>query len=521
MPLWNPYGCGGEVLWANPQALPASPYMPFVLVFGTALGIKLALVAYAFCTFDGAYRLTRSYDVSVGGSLLSAVVFGTSGWFALHISSGHATFTGAALFPYLWLFYRWAVAPEPQAWRWSLPLGLIAAIIVADGGTFTPAMAAVMLFAVATIDAVTRRSVRPYLPLLLGGVVAVAIGAARILPALEFATDHPRPQSETDGNTIWSMLFDGYLWKGIAPVDGKRYWFHEYGWRLPYITPVLIIASLWARRTRSVWIVVAVGFALAAGRDLPYGPWWVLKHLPIYRDLRVPSRYSLLLALGFSILCGGAWDELAARRRWIAAHLRSATIALIAICAVDGLAFDWYIWKDVFNTTMFSAPRATRFYQAEHTEWRTMMNTNLENHGAIGCDEEAPLQRADKLDEGDVPQARLADPGAGFAREVNWTPNRITVHVRLTQPTTLLINQDWNEHWKTSVGTIQKVGGKVARDVDGGRLGVALPVGENDVTITYRPRSFVIGAAISCISTPLLLLAWLLLSRRKKRAGAG
>src|SRR6478609_2974304 len=41
MPLWNPYGCGGEVLLANPQSMVASPLIFLSLIFGTALGLKL------------------------------------------------------------------------------------------------------------------------------------------------------------------------------------------------------------------------------------------------------------------------------------------------------------------------------------------------------------------------------------------------------------------------------------------------------------------------------------------------
>src|ERR1700742_4995742 len=63
MPLWNPYGCGGEVLLANPQSMVASPLVFLTLIAGTALGLKLALAAYYFCAFDGMYRLGRSYGL--------------------------------------------------------------------------------------------------------------------------------------------------------------------------------------------------------------------------------------------------------------------------------------------------------------------------------------------------------------------------------------------------------------------------------------------------------------------------
>src|SRR3989442_2837004 len=46
VPLWNPYSCGGEVLLANPQSQVATPAFLFTLGFGTALGVKLGLLAY-------------------------------------------------------------------------------------------------------------------------------------------------------------------------------------------------------------------------------------------------------------------------------------------------------------------------------------------------------------------------------------------------------------------------------------------------------------------------------------------
>src|SRR3954471_9165287 len=64
-PLWNPYGCGGEVLLANPQSEVASPTFVFPLLFGTALGVKLVLWFYLFCAFDGMYRLARELELTV------------------------------------------------------------------------------------------------------------------------------------------------------------------------------------------------------------------------------------------------------------------------------------------------------------------------------------------------------------------------------------------------------------------------------------------------------------------------
>src|SRR5207248_2428941 len=158
VPLWNPWTCGGQVYLANPQSLVAQPTFVLPLLFGTALGTKLLLVAYFFFAFDGLYRLGRAHGLSIAAARLASVLF----------------------------------------------------------------------------------------------------GAVRMLPAFECAVDHPRHVWETDRNNPLEMSRNPYWWRGIEPVGGHRYYFHEYGLRLPYLTPPLILWSLKVRRTRWLWSLVLV-----------------------------------------------------------------------------------------------------------------------------------------------------------------------------------------------------------------------------------------------------------------------
>jgi uncharacterized protein (TIGR03382 family) len=65
-----------------------------------------------------------------------------------------------------------------------------------------------------------------------------------------------------------------------------------------------------------------------------------------------------------------------------------------------------------------------------------------------------------------------------------------------------------------------RVGAKWARDHDGGKLGATVPAGHHTVTFYYRPRSFVVGAAINGISIPLMIAAWVFLRRRRRQSAA-
>ena len=95
---------------------------------------------------------------------------------------------------------------------------------------------------------------------------------------------------------------------------------------------------------------------------IPYGPWWLLKHIPVFRDLRVPSRYVVLLAFSIPILCGAALANLTERvghwRIWIAA-------AIITIAAVDCIAFDWARLREIPFPAKTLAGRSEPFYQVQ------------------------------------------------------------------------------------------------------------------------------------------------------------
>src|SRR5204862_55187 len=90
------------------------------------------------------------------------------------------------------------------------------------GGTSTPAMATVLLGTLGVVDAIRLRSARPFGVLGLGALCGALLGAARILPALEFAVDHPRRQWETDASMAWEMIRNGYWWRGVGRPRGAR-----------------------------------------------------------------------------------------------------------------------------------------------------------------------------------------------------------------------------------------------------------------------------------------------------------
>ncbi len=541
-PLWNPYSCGGEVDLANPQSMSAAPTFLFTLLLGTAVGFKLALFAYLLMALDGTYRLARHLHIGRAGSAVAAVCYGLSGYQAMHLSVGHINFAGVSLYPYLVLFFDRSL----RRWEWAIPAGAIAAWIAVLGGTFTPAVAAELLAmwaawsVLAPLPAGSGEPTAPRLPgrlarvlLLLGaaGAVALLVSAVRMLPALEFITDHPRPlfRRTPDTSTPLQIFFDLWNWRDFGGLRGRKYWSHEYTARLPLLlAPLLIgVVVLYRRleRTQKALLhrlagLALLGALLSMGNFASVAPWSLLQRLPVLRDLRVPSRHLVLVTLwlalagglGAQVLLGWLRGRLAGARGQ--KLVQALCVVLFVGCAVDAGAYFAVRMRGGFTVQLSTPPGPVPFYHLKG-HWQVMRELIFEGHGVLGCDEEAPLQRAELIDEGDVPQARFADPAAGTVLTSHVTPNVREITIDLLQPGgLLLLNSNWNEHFVASPpAVIHKAAGRLAVDLR------ALPPGRHVVTVRYAPRSFAIGRVLTLLAVPILAAVFVL-TRRRRRAAA-
>ena len=515
VPLYNPWMCGGEPQLANPQSLAGSPAMLFIVLFGVALGQKLMLLAFVSAGIDGSYRLARSLSLSFYGAATAAASFGLCGWIVLHFGIGHVSFFGAALIPHLlWTYVR--AKDDP---RFVIGAGLVLAVIVTQGGNSTAAMAGIALSVVAIADALVTRRTRPLVILVAAALAGVALSAYRLFPAAEFAIVHPRHTTENDRQGVVELLQSAFTLLGSGKLRGHRYAIHEYGWRLPFLAwPLALLGVIACARTPRppatmiaiVAVLAVAGIGIALGDTWPYGPWWVMRQLPVLRDLRVPSRYVLLAALAFS-LCAGIGAD------WLSRAGKAVGLVVLAVVSVDAAVYANTNLSTVFALTPPPIERGTTPLHQVKGHYSRMLELVFANHGVIGCDEEAPLTRAAQLDLDDVPQVKLDDATAGTARVVRWSPNQLEIEVDRTQPTrpiVLLVNLNWNEHWHSDDGEVVRFGPKWPADRDGGRLALRVSSQQRVVHLRYLPRTFVWGVIVSMLA---LLLSALVVLRRTTR----
>jgi hypothetical protein len=110
--------------------------------------------------------------------------------------------------------------------------------------------------------------------------------------------------------------------------------FVEYTASLSLIALAIIVIAIWRARYRppAAWVGVTIGFALLALGPFVYingvntyipGPWALLRYVPVVGLARMPTRFTVLAAIGLAVLMAGAlaaigtrWPQ---RRRMIGA----------------------------------------------------------------------------------------------------------------------------------------------------------------------------------------------------------
>jgi hypothetical protein len=522
LPLWNPYYCGGAPQLANPQTATLSPLTWLVLPFGMSIGYRLGYTAGLVAALFSMRAYARALGLSDVASAVAGAGFAVSGALAMHMGGGHWPWIAFIGYPlvlrsmtlavdgrrahYVWGAFWFAAivfhsAIYPFAYGF-LTVGAYGALLALDGVRRDRARVGRAIVATATTIG-----------------LGLALAAVRVLPIWQHVSTHPRPVNDKDYTWPWE-LFITYGWRHPERGFGEhQYVFPEFGNYFGIAGLVLVAAGAFvvARRRRALWPVVgaALVFVLFQLGNLRPLPWWLVKQLPVYEHLRVPSRFTLVAGIFFLALVGVAVDEWGGRAlaRWrtLTARRRLAAAGVLALGVVyllDAASWNRLQFVPTFGSPPPTEPRATEFHQVAGDRGN-MMAYPRANLGSLSCVEETPLDISPRL-RGDLPaEEYLAEPDAGSVRRLRWSPNRIELEVDAKRPTTVLVNQNADVGWRVD-GAALVAGG------DGGLLAARVEAGHHLVTFRYLPGGFVVGAIVSVLAAAGSA-AFLLAQRRRRR----
>jgi hypothetical protein len=497
LPLWDPWYCGGLYALGAPQSRFAAPPFLFSLLFGPERAEILSVFVFAILGMEGTYRWVRLRLADATAALRVAPVFALSGQFAVSLFRGWTNFFGFELLPFILL----GVTLTARGRTRGIVIASIAfAVMLGFGGTFAAPIVAVAV----TFEALRALSEEPphtqarSLGMLLTlASFMVTASAFRLLPIAETLAAAPRIMAGTPGHAPKMILYS--LVKSLEPRPSD---IAEPG--TFYVGPAfLALVALGGSDRRSIkpLLLVVIFLWLAAGYARKPALFALLRELPVFSALRYPERF-LWVAILFS--CEPAANALAKLPRLgDGARWRVTANVVLSAAVVATIAMQLGTFADAANARELGAVASDAnagspdaFRQSRGNRWLAAHYQGI-NLGSLSCWETHPVIMSPKLRGDLAAEEYLSDPKAGTTRRVSWSPNRIVVHASLSRPTRLLVNQNWHPGWRASVGQLVS---------DDGLLAVDLPPGEHDVTLSFRPRSALTGAAVTLVALASLLL---------------
>lgn len=520
-PLWDPFHCGGITMWGNPEAQHLSPFFFLSLLTGTTLAIKIMVVVHAWLGLLGTYVLARrEHRLSAPASLFAALLWACSGFFAWQIGAGHGTFVSFYLLPWVLLAWRRAVVD----WRMSAVLALLMGLVAFEGGTYPfPYFVLLLAFDAGVLLARRASPGRVALAAGLSGALTLLLSAVRWIPSLITLSRIPRNADIPDAIAPWEIV--EMLGRSRFPWEhaGHPFVWPEYSAYIGITGLVAGLLGIWAavraRRYEPLAALVVFGL-LIAGQFAAFAPWSLIHQLPVYRSLRVPSRFSVLFTFYFALLAGFAIDtwlpRILARPR-IAAWLgprprlaRGVPWLIVALLALDpfnyGVVNNYYHWRYAPIDTTHVAKRFHLIGGGAYGKiYASLPRRNIGTPACYVGNLDWPISGALWLR--GRSQVRITE-GGGRVLDSGRTVNTAWARVNLLHPGRIVFNQNFDRDWHASEGEVTR---------DRGRLAVDLPAGRHEVTVTFEPPRlrlslFATGlGGLACLV--LLALAW---ARRRR-----
>ena len=524
-PSWNPYHCGGIVLFQEPEAPFPGPM--FLLTFfwlPTAVGMKVWILAHLLAGTLGARALVSDEGGGVPEQILGAAVMAAGGFYAEHIGGGHLSFT-----PFLYLpLIVWAFRRALGDLRYAVLVAALLATTVLEGGTYPAPLMAVALAAESLArlgSRPDRRGLARAVPVIL--VLGGLFSAVRLVPVLAFLREHPRREPIDDFLRIGEVFAFWTTREHGRGMPNHRYVWPEYDDYVGLVPVALMLAGaalalFWRgdRQARRAWridlavLVVLVWCALGGNRGASL--FKLLHALPVFDSLRVPSRFLGPAMVAFGLLAAAA---LGTGRRWVAqvrpAAARAATIGAVLVAvgvAADVTLTNQRLLQQGIDPPLPDGRASSDFFQNPAASYWRLPAFPVQGFGTRGCYVALDWKPAPELWLGHSPQAFVKPVGAGTVTATAWTPNRLEYDVRLTSPALLVVNQNFDAGWRAGGG--ERVGPFTAgsaqlSDVHAhGALAVELPAGTRHLVLRHRPTGLWLGALLTLLGVALSVALW-------------
>ena len=524
MPYWNPWYCGGNVMWQNPQIALLSPAYPLAAIVPLQLAMKINILLHYWIGFIGMHVLVTRL---IGVTFLPAVIYiatlvTASGAPAIHLRVGHSVFLPGFYLPLQIYFFFQAL--KTGSWKYISLSAATLALMVFNGGTHILPMSIAALGMFALCAAIGRRDWRPLAFAIAFGVAGLAYAAPKLIPVVRYVNgdyfwDTRNPTEHPDRVTL-EILKQTYLVPTqdvSARLPMQRHGWHEYGNYIGIGSALAIaIGLVWVLARRAPhhqWFGVSLAvttiflFLLSLGEFAAYAPANLAHHVPLFSSFRIPSRYSIPF-LQFAALTL-AWAFRSIVTRYGFPNGARIAVAIVALCASAHLIYvnQWNL-RNVFTEAPFDTsfhwmqgPRqiTTLADASPYTAGSPMFRALMADRSFFTCYESLQLAHGSGPDR---PFVFDANPGERVG-DLDFSPNQLTFSVKDgPADARVILNQNFSPGWTSTAGAIAP-----PRPTELGS--VTMPPGTSGRhAFTFRPPGLIAGWVLFNVALIATLILW-------------
>jgi len=344
-PWYNSWVGGGVPLYANPQIGVISIQTLMVLMFGAPIGLKISIVIYSLIGYWSMFFLLKHViKLQVVLALPLALLWITNGFFIGHLIQ-HYSFSLFLIFPLL----AYLVINCTKKLYW-LYLGLSLGLFILSAFHYAAFHGFIVLGFIAMITLYTNRKfLTKYLAAYLKAmIVFVLLAGHRMLYSFQYASDFPRLFTDIPNKlstTFLSFVLPPHTNKwiyGIVKPNHESHSWMEHSAFIGYVMTAVILFLLllctykactyiyppnkkrFTEFTNSQWfnpalfgIVFILFVVISMGNFSSLSPYGLLQNIPMFKGMRVPSRWliwAVFSGLIFTGLAVKAVDDQRLRR---------------------------------------------------------------------------------------------------------------------------------------------------------------------------------------------------------------
>ena len=527
-PFWSPWYCGGNVMWQNPQTALLSPVYPLSTVAGLPLAMKLNVVLHYWVGFVGMHLLLTRV---VGLSFLPVVVYLASvftfaGGHVMHVAVGHTVFLPAFYLPLILYFLIRAV--QTRSVRAALWAAVGFALMIYNGGMHIVWMTVPAVATFAAALAFTMRSWRPLMVAIVVGIAGAAYAAPKLVPVALFVGsdrfwDARDPTARPDRMTA-AMMLRAYtdpsqdIGSKYSAVEQQHDWL-EYGDYIGTLATFLVVSAIvWfllVPNSDSQFRTLGMPFALtalvflvlSAGEFSTFAPAAVLRHLPFFSSFRIPSRYTVIVALFGSLAAAMLVRSFVDRIAWTT----TARVVVSLVCAI-GILQLVVINRTHFRDKFSGPPLGPGFRVLKGTGTLVrdefvnpylpnapMLHALMNDKAVMWCYEVIQLKRG-----ADDARPLVWTDGPAKVSAVAFTPNNVQFSaIGGSDRTRVFLNQNYAAGWSSNAGPVR------LDPQAGGRMYVELAAGQTGrFAFSFFPPGLWAGLAVFVLAVAGSVVTW-------------